>query len=72
MGADGRQNRCCFGIRISWFQEPKAVNLKKIVAFYLFPTETAVNVGYACKLMDPDTTLIQGEELRSENNLSLF
>ncbi|KAK2906994.1 hypothetical protein Q8A67_005979 [Cirrhinus molitorella] len=27
-------------------------------------TETAVNVGYACKLMDPDTTLIQGEELR--------
>uniref|UniRef100_A0A8C1KIU4 Phospholipid-transporting ATPase n=1 Tax=Cyprinus carpio TaxID=7962 RepID=A0A8C1KIU4_CYPCA len=30
-------------------------------------TETAVNVGYACKLMDPDTILIQGEELRSEN-----
>ncbi|KAI7791325.1 putative phospholipid-transporting ATPase IC [Triplophysa rosa] len=27
-------------------------------------TETAVNVGYACKLMDPDTALIQGEELR--------
>ncbi|XP_051549616.1 phospholipid-transporting ATPase IC isoform X1 [Myxocyprinus asiaticus] len=27
-------------------------------------TETAVNVGYACRLMDPDTTLIQGEELR--------
>ncbi|XP_042605483.1 phospholipid-transporting ATPase IC [Cyprinus carpio] len=27
-------------------------------------TETAVNVGYACKLMDPDTILIQGEELR--------
>ncbi|KAI5620717.1 phospholipid-transporting ATPase IC isoform X2, partial [Silurus asotus] len=27
-------------------------------------TETAVNVGYACKLMDPDTKLIQKEELR--------
>ncbi|XP_017572271.1 phospholipid-transporting ATPase IC [Pygocentrus nattereri] len=27
-------------------------------------TETAVNVGYACKLMDPDTRLLQGEELR--------
>ncbi|XP_053094267.1 phospholipid-transporting ATPase IC [Pangasianodon hypophthalmus] len=27
-------------------------------------TETAVNVGYACKLMDPDTKLFQGEELR--------
>ncbi|XP_039550930.1 phospholipid-transporting ATPase IC isoform X2 [Pimephales promelas] len=27
-------------------------------------TETAVNVGYACKLMDPDTILIEGEELR--------
>ncbi|XP_035378976.1 phospholipid-transporting ATPase IC [Electrophorus electricus] len=27
-------------------------------------TETAVNVGYACKLMDPDTCLLQGEELR--------
>ncbi|KAI4899997.1 hypothetical protein NFI96_014505, partial [Prochilodus magdalenae] len=26
--------------------------------------ETAVNVGYACKLMDPDTRLLQGEELR--------
>uniref|UniRef100_A0A8B9KUL9 Phospholipid-transporting ATPase n=1 Tax=Astyanax mexicanus TaxID=7994 RepID=A0A8B9KUL9_ASTMX len=26
-------------------------------------TETAVNVGYACKLMDPDTRLLQGEEL---------
>uniref|UniRef100_A0A8C1XFV9 Phospholipid-transporting ATPase n=1 Tax=Cyprinus carpio TaxID=7962 RepID=A0A8C1XFV9_CYPCA len=32
-------------------------------------TETAVNVGYACKLMDPDTILIQGEELRSENTV---
>ncbi|XP_066503144.1 phospholipid-transporting ATPase IC [Hoplias malabaricus] len=27
-------------------------------------TETAVNVGYSCKLMDPDTALLQGEELR--------
>ncbi|XP_053490338.1 phospholipid-transporting ATPase VD [Ictalurus furcatus] len=27
-------------------------------------TETAVNVGYACKLIDPDTKLFQGEELR--------
>ncbi|XP_053369537.1 phospholipid-transporting ATPase IC, partial [Clarias gariepinus] len=28
-------------------------------------TETAVNVGYACKLMDPDTKLFKGVELRS-------
>uniref|UniRef100_A0A8C1XL78 Phospholipid-transporting ATPase n=1 Tax=Cyprinus carpio TaxID=7962 RepID=A0A8C1XL78_CYPCA len=34
-------------------------------------TETAVNVGYACKLMDPDTILIQGEELRSENTVTV-
>ncbi|XP_076880679.1 phospholipid-transporting ATPase IC [Brachyhypopomus gauderio] len=27
-------------------------------------TETAVNVGYACKLVDPDTYLLQGKELR--------
>ncbi|XP_063057432.1 phospholipid-transporting ATPase IC [Engraulis encrasicolus] len=27
-------------------------------------TETAVNVGYACRLMDPDTSLLQGEQLR--------
>ncbi|KAG5275744.1 hypothetical protein AALO_G00124090 [Alosa alosa] len=27
-------------------------------------TETAVNVGYACRLIDPDTSLLQGDELR--------
>ncbi|KAL4658946.1 phospholipid-transporting ATPase IC-like [Arapaima gigas] len=26
--------------------------------------ETAVNIGYACRLLDPDTRLLQGEELR--------
>ncbi|KPP57971.1 hypothetical protein Z043_124252 [Scleropages formosus] len=26
--------------------------------------ETAVNIGYACRLLDPDTQLLQGEELR--------
>lgn len=49
------------------------VGLKKrneiYVVCYFFSTETAVNVGYACKLMDPDTILIEGEELRSETFL---
>ncbi|XP_062869479.1 phospholipid-transporting ATPase IC [Trichomycterus rosablanca] len=27
-------------------------------------TETAVNVGYACKLLDPDARLLQGDDLR--------
>ncbi|XP_048833503.1 phospholipid-transporting ATPase IC isoform X1 [Brienomyrus brachyistius] len=26
--------------------------------------ETAVNIGFACRLLDPDTRLLQGEELR--------
>uniref|UniRef100_A0A4W4FKB6 Phospholipid-transporting ATPase n=1 Tax=Electrophorus electricus TaxID=8005 RepID=A0A4W4FKB6_ELEEL len=34
-------------------------------------TETAVNVGYACKLMDPDTCLLQGEELRIRLHFSM-
>lgn len=34
--------------------------------FFIFKSiETAVNVGYACKLMDPDTKLFKGVELRS-------
>uniref|UniRef100_A0AAY4D1D0 P-type phospholipid transporter n=1 Tax=Denticeps clupeoides TaxID=299321 RepID=A0AAY4D1D0_9TELE len=27
-------------------------------------TETAVNVGYSCRLIDPDTNLLQGEEIQ--------
>uniref|UniRef100_A0A4W5NJC6 Phospholipid-transporting ATPase n=1 Tax=Hucho hucho TaxID=62062 RepID=A0A4W5NJC6_9TELE len=27
--------------------------------------ETAVNIGYACRLLDPDTRLLEGDELRS-------
>lgn len=31
-----------------------------------FPTlaETAVNIGYSCKLLDPDTRLLEWQELR--------
>uniref|UniRef100_A0A8C9R2G9 Phospholipid-transporting ATPase n=1 Tax=Scleropages formosus TaxID=113540 RepID=A0A8C9R2G9_SCLFO len=33
--------------------------------------ETAVNIGYACRLLDPDTQLLQGEELRSSSLLKV-
>uniref|UniRef100_A0A3B4YMF5 Phospholipid-transporting ATPase n=1 Tax=Seriola lalandi dorsalis TaxID=1841481 RepID=A0A3B4YMF5_SERLL len=33
--------------------------------------ETAVNIGYSCKLLDPDTRLLEWQELRLYNNKNL-
>ena len=30
----------------------------------LFPAETAVNIAYSCKLLDPDTRLLEWQELK--------
>lgn len=34
------------------------------VPLFLIHGETAVNIGYSCKLLDPDTTLLEWQELR--------
>lgn len=70
MGADRRQKR--YGDKE--FYKFFSVNLRgKITvdnmlfcpfSLLLLPTETAVNIGYSCKLLDPDSRLLEWQELR--------
>lgn len=80
MGTDRGQKRYCDileqDVRMALFSMLYCsyMKTKSHRGFSLFPpltpaplfvvVETAVNIGYSCRLLDPDTRLLQWQELR--------
>lgn len=68
MGTNRGQKRCCDKwtselIILLWLHWKKTLFFI-FFPFFLPPAETAVNIGYSCKLLDADTRLLEWQELR--------
>lgn len=69
MGTDWGQKRYCDSSRRGEWHH-FATRKQSLIVFFVFASlspalaETAVNIGYSCRLLDPDTRLLEWQELR--------